>query len=60
VTSIFVFHELPPKVRRVAFREFARVMKPGGRFVLVDSLQRGDQPDYDGLIELFPQNFHEP
>jgi hypothetical protein len=26
----------------------------------VDSLQRGDRPDYDGLLELFPQNFHEP
>jgi ubiquinone/menaquinone biosynthesis C-methylase UbiE len=60
VTSIFVFHELPPKVRRVAFREFSRVMKRGGRLVLVDSLQRGDRPDYDGLLELFPQNFHEP
>ena len=24
------------------------------------SLQRGDQPDYDGLLELFPQNYHEP
>ena len=60
VTSIFVFHELPPKVRRVVFREFARVLKPGGRLVLVDSLQRGDEPDYDGMLELFPQNFHEP
>ena len=28
VTSIFMFHELPPKVRRGAFREFARVLKP--------------------------------
>jgi len=27
---------------------------------VVDSLQRGDEPDYDGLLELFPQNFHEP
>ena len=60
VTSIFMFHELPPEVRRSAFREFARVLKPGGRLVLVDSLQRGDRPDYDGLLELFPQNFHEP
>jgi ubiquinone/menaquinone biosynthesis C-methylase UbiE len=60
VTSIFVFHELPTKVRRAAFREFSRVLKPGGRLVLVDSLQRGDQPDYDGLLELFPQDFHEP
>ncbi len=60
VTSIFLFHELPPKVRRTMFREFARVLKPGGRLVLVDSLQRGDAPDYEGLLELFPQNFHEP
>jgi ubiquinone/menaquinone biosynthesis C-methylase UbiE len=60
VTSIFTFHELPPDVRRNTFREFARVLKPGGRLVLVDSIQRGDKPDYDGLLELFPQSFHEP
>jgi ubiquinone/menaquinone biosynthesis C-methylase UbiE len=60
VTSIFLFHELPPKVRRDALGEFARVLKPGGRLVLVDSLQRGDEPDYEGLLELFPQNYHEP
>jgi ubiquinone/menaquinone biosynthesis C-methylase UbiE len=60
LTGIFVFHELPPKVRRVVFRESARVLKPGGRLVLVDSLQRGDQPDYDGLLDLFPQSYHEP
>jgi ubiquinone/menaquinone biosynthesis C-methylase UbiE len=60
VTSIFMFHELPPYVRRIVFREFARVLKPGGRLVLVDSLQHRDEPDYDGLLELFPQSFHEP
>ena len=60
VTSIFMFHELPPEVRRTVFRECARVLKPGGRLVIVDSLQRGDQPDYEGLLELFPQSFHEP
>jgi ubiquinone/menaquinone biosynthesis C-methylase UbiE len=60
VTSIFMFHELPPEVRRSILGECARVLKPGGRLVLVDSLQRGDEPDYEGLLELFPQNYHEP
>jgi ubiquinone/menaquinone biosynthesis C-methylase UbiE len=60
VTSIFMFHELPPKVRRMVFRELARVLKRGGRLVIVDSLQTGDQPDYDGMLERFPQSFHEP
>src|SRR5262249_6415835 len=60
VTSVFLFHELPPKVRREIFSEFARVLKPGGRLVLLDSLQLGDEPDYDGMLELFPQKYHEP
>ena len=60
VTSIFLFHELPPKIRRLVFRECARVLKPGGRLVLIDSLQRGDRPDYEGMLELFPKNYHEP
>jgi ubiquinone/menaquinone biosynthesis C-methylase UbiE len=60
VTSIFLFHELPLKVRRIVFSECARVLKPGGRLVFVDSVQRGDRPDYEGMLELFPQNYHEP
>ena len=60
VTCIYLFHELPPKVRRAVAHEIARVLKPGGRFVLVDSLQTGDVASYDGLLELFPRRFHEP
>ena len=45
---------------RVVFGELARVLKRGGRIVLVDSLQIGDEPDYDGMLELFPQSYHEP
>jgi ubiquinone/menaquinone biosynthesis C-methylase UbiE len=59
VTSIFMVHELPPQVRRVVVKECARVLKPGGRLILLDSLQRGDEPAYDGLLERFPQNYHE-
>jgi len=60
VTSIFFFHELPPKIRRIVLSECCRVLKPGGRLVILDSLQQGDRPDYEGLLELFPQNYHEP
>jgi len=60
VTCIFLFHELPAEVRRRVAGEFARVLKPGGRLVFIDSLQFGDRPDFDGLLEAFPAKFHEP
>jgi len=60
VTSIFMLHELPPEVRRKVIGEAARVLKVGGRLVMVDSLQRGDVPDYDAILERFPQRYHEP
>jgi hypothetical protein len=36
------------------------VLRPGGRLVLVDSFQQGDEPAFDGLLELFPLAYHEP
>lgn len=60
VTSIFLFHELPPDVRRIVAGEIARVLKPGGVLVFLDSLQFGDKPGWDGLLEAFPVRFHEP
>lgn len=60
VTAIYLFHELPPRIRPQVFREIARVLKPGGTFIFADSLQFGDNPPLDGLLEYFPEGFHEP
>ncbi|GAK32173.1 methyltransferase [Iodidimonas nitroreducens] len=60
LSAVYLFHELPPKIRRQAMAEIARVLKPGGLFVLADSLQYGDQPAFDGLLARFPTRFHEP
>jgi SAM-dependent methyltransferase len=51
---------LPPEVRRGVTAEIARVLKPGGRLIFLDSLQIGDKPGWDGLLEAFPVRFHEP
>ena len=60
VASVFLFHELPAPVRRVAARELARVLKPGGMLLFLDSAQYGDIPGWDGVLESFPHRFHEP
>jgi len=58
--SIFLFHELPEEIRRQVAREAARVLKPGAPFVLIDSLQRGDRPQWDGILDGFEHSFNEP
>src|SRR5579864_6195405 len=60
VTCLYLFHELPARVRRAVIAEIRRVLKPGGVLILVDSLQPGDEPDYDALLDYFPFAFHEP
>lgn len=60
VTSVYLLHELPNKVRREVASEMARVLKPNGRLILVDSLQHGDHPPFDALLDLFPVLYHEP
>ncbi len=60
VTSVYLLHELPAKIRVNVAREMARVVKPNGWVIIVDSLQQGDHPPFDGLLKLFPLLYHEP
>lgn len=60
VFSSFLMHELPQDVRLEVLSEMARVARPDGLIVIVDSIQKGDHPDWDGLLDLFPHYFHEP
>ena len=60
VTCVYLFHELPRRARKAVAGEIRRVLKPGGKLVYIDSLQTGDEPDYDAMLDWFPVAFHEP
>lgn len=60
VVSCFLFHELPIEERRRAVSEAYRVLKPGGFFGLVDSVQLEDKRDFEWALKQFPVDFHEP
>lgn len=59
-TSTFLFHELPAEARQNVIDEAFRVTKPGGVFVICDSVQLVDSPEYEPMMENFPAMFHEP
>lgn len=60
VTCVYLFHELPPRIRPVVAAEIARVLKPDGLLAFADSVQPADEPRLGRLLEAFPAYFHEP
>lgn len=60
VTSVFLFHELPPQARQNVINEAFRVVKPGGTFIICDSVQMSDSPELLPAMENFAETFHEP
>ncbi len=60
VTSVFLFHELPPQARQNVIEECFRVLQPEGTLIICDSMQKGDSPDFEVMMDNFPVLFHEP
>lgn len=58
--SVFLFHELPGEVRQTVIDECYRVTQPGGLFIICDSIQQLDTPEFAPMMENFPTVFHEP
>jgi ubiquinone/menaquinone biosynthesis C-methylase UbiE len=55
VSSVYLFHELPPAAQAAVAREMVRVLQPGGLICLTDSLQLGDRPSMDQRMSAFGQ-----
>lgn len=60
ITCVFLFHELPGAVRQRVIDQCFRVTKPGGVFIICDSIQVDDSPEMLPMMENFPEIFHEP
>jgi ubiquinone/menaquinone biosynthesis C-methylase UbiE len=60
VTCVFLFHELPGAVRQQVIEQCFRVTKPGGVFVMCDSIQVRDSSEMLPVMESFHETFHEP
>ena len=60
LSCVFLFHELPAPIRQQVIDEAFRVIKPGGTFVICDSIQLNDRPEWSAMLEGFAEMFHEP
>jgi ubiquinone/menaquinone biosynthesis C-methylase UbiE len=60
VTSIFLLHELPRRVRRNVLSEMRRVLTPGGLLVIEDAAQASDAPELAPVLAQFSSDMHEP
>lgn len=60
VTSVFLFHELLTTVRQTVIEQCFRVTRPGGVFIICDSIQSGDFPEMAPMFHNFTAEYHEP
>ncbi len=61
-TCIWLFHEMPVEAMEQAVAEMARVLKPGGTLLFMDSVQPQDVPETSSepTNEAFHKYFNEP
>jgi len=60
LTCVFLFHELPKTARQKVINECFRLLEPGGVFVIADSIQFNDSPQFAPVMDNFRKFFHEP
>lgn len=60
ITCVFMLHELPAPVRQTVINDCYRVTRPGGIFIICDSIQSMDSPELQPMMQNFSSLFHEP
>lgn len=60
VYHVFLTHEVPSQQRREILKRQLASLNPGGRGIIVDSLQVGDVDFLSEVLYDFPKYFHEP
>lgn len=60
VSSVFMLHELPRKVRRNVLGEIRRVLTPGGLLVIEDAAQPSESLAIAPALSQFSKDMHEP
>ncbi len=60
ITCVFLFHELPSKIRQNVIEQAFRTLQPGGIFIICDSIQLSDSPELAPAMKGFDDIFHEP
>lgn len=60
VFSIYLFHELPQKVRESVIKEMHRVCNKQGIVAIADSIQLNDHAEIDVVLKSFAKDYHEP
>ena len=60
IYNVFLLHELPMKERGKVLEKQLEQLSPGGKGIVIESLQLGDLDFLDEVLYDFPKYYHEP